>query len=212
MTSSTRRTGAAKTPAGPDGRTRRRQERRDRVLAAALELFVERGYDNTTMDEIAERADVARATVFNYFARKSLILEAWALRRRERAMAAVAEDQLVGRGLREILTRYLGELADLNISTRGEAVALVGVSVRLTDVLGRPELGREIADYVRQCGDRARVRADVNADQVGLLLSAGYFVTLTKWISVEPEPFDLRDELLKMVDLMLHGCLTRESD
>jgi AcrR family transcriptional regulator len=38
------------------------------VLAAALELFVERGYDNTTMDEIAERADVARAAVFNYFA------------------------------------------------------------------------------------------------------------------------------------------------
>jgi AcrR family transcriptional regulator len=212
MTSSTRHTGG-RTPAGPDGRTRRRQERRDRVLAAALELFVERGYDNTTMDEIAERADVARATVFNHFARKSAILDEWALRRRERAMAAVAEeDDLAERGLREILARYLSELADLNISARGESVALVGASVRMTNVLGRPELGRELADYVRQASGRGQVRADVDADQVGLLLAAGYFATLTKWISVEPEPFDLRDELLKMVDLVLHGCLAREPD
>jgi hypothetical protein len=83
---------------------------------------------------------------------------------------------------------------------------------RLTNVLGRPELGRELADYVRRCSDREQVRADVDADQVGRLLAAGYFATLTNWISVEPEPFDLRDELLKMADLMLHGCLAHDPD
>ncbi len=36
------------------------------MFAAAVELFVERGFDATTMDDIADRADVARATVFNY--------------------------------------------------------------------------------------------------------------------------------------------------
>jgi hypothetical protein len=75
---------------------------------------------------------------------------------------------------------------------------------------GQAELGRELADYVRRCSDREQVRAGVDADQVGLLLAAGYFATLTKWISVQPEPFDLRDELLKMADLMLHGRLAHD--
>jgi AcrR family transcriptional regulator len=212
MTSSTRYTGAGRDPTGPDGRTRRRQERRDRVFTAAIELFIEGGYSNTTMDEIAQRAEVARATVFNHFARKSAILDEWALRRRERAMAAVAEHNLVELGLPEILARYLSELAQLHMSDRAEAVALVGVSVHLTNVLGRQELERELADYVRQVSRRGQVRADVDAGQVGLMLAAGYFATLTRWISVEPEPFDLRDQLMKMVDLMLRGCLAAESD
>jgi AcrR family transcriptional regulator len=212
MTSSTRHTGAAKDPAGPDGRTRRRQERRDRVLAAAVELFVEHGYDNTTMDEIAERADVARATVFNHFERKSVILDEWALRRRDRAIAAVAEDHLVGRGVSETLARYMRELAHLNSSARGESVVLVGAAVRIINFLGRPELGHDLAEFVLQGRDRGQVRTDVDAYQVGRVLAAGYFATLTKWVSVEPEPFDLCDELLKLLDLVLHGCLAHEPD
>jgi AcrR family transcriptional regulator len=59
----------------PDRRARRRAEGRPRVFQAAVELFVERGFDATTMDDIADRADVARATVFNYFQRKTAFLD-----------------------------------------------------------------------------------------------------------------------------------------
>jgi AcrR family transcriptional regulator len=49
-----------------------------RILAAATELFIERGYDGTTMPEVAERAGVGRATVFWHFSDKaSLFREAF---------------------------------------------------------------------------------------------------------------------------------------
>lgn len=83
-----------------DRRTRQRHERRDRLFQAAVELFVERGYDNTTMEDIAERADTARATVFNHFQRKTAFLDEWSLRRRERAMTAVRAENLEDRPLR----------------------------------------------------------------------------------------------------------------
>jgi AcrR family transcriptional regulator len=54
----------------PDRRTRKRLATRQNISDIASRLFVERGFDQVTVDEIAEAADVARMTVFNHFPRK----------------------------------------------------------------------------------------------------------------------------------------------
>lgn len=53
-----------------DRRTRKRLATRQGISDVATRLFIERGFDNVTIDEIAEAADVGRKTVFNHFARK----------------------------------------------------------------------------------------------------------------------------------------------
>lgn len=50
--------------------------KRSAVVAAAAELFVTRGYDGTSMDMIAEAADVSRQTVYNQFASKEALFRA----------------------------------------------------------------------------------------------------------------------------------------
>lgn len=57
-------------PTPPDRRTRKRLATRQRISDVATHLFIERGFDQVTVDEIAQAADVARMTVFNHFARK----------------------------------------------------------------------------------------------------------------------------------------------
>lgn len=61
-------------------RERKKLATRRRILEAALGLFEEKGYEATTVEEIAERADVAKGTVFNYFPQKRAFLLAayWA--------------------------------------------------------------------------------------------------------------------------------------
>ena len=53
-----------------DRRTRKRLVTRQAISDAATRLFMERGFDRVTIDEIAEAADVGRMTVFNHFPRK----------------------------------------------------------------------------------------------------------------------------------------------
>ena len=61
--------------AAPIGRReRRKREVRERILEVARELFATQGFAETTVDEIAERADVAPATFFNHFQSKSALL------------------------------------------------------------------------------------------------------------------------------------------
>lgn len=60
----------------------------DRLLDAAQALFVENGFDNTTMDEIARRAGSSTQTIYSRYAGKRDVLEAVARRVVERTVAA----------------------------------------------------------------------------------------------------------------------------
>src|ERR1044071_5159284 len=69
------------TPATADatGRTgaraKRSAERRDAILAAALDEFAARGFAATRLDDVARRAEVAKGTIYLHFADKEALFE-----------------------------------------------------------------------------------------------------------------------------------------
>lgn len=65
------------TKSAPGLRARKRQQTRERLTRAAMALFLERGFDATTLDDIAEAAEVSRRSFFHYFASKEDVVFAW---------------------------------------------------------------------------------------------------------------------------------------
>ncbi len=61
----------------PDRRQRRSAETRERLFRAALKLFGEKGFAETTVEDITNAADVGKGTFFNYFPSKEHILIAF---------------------------------------------------------------------------------------------------------------------------------------
>lgn len=47
---------------------------RQQIVEVALDLFIEQGYDATTMEQIAERAEVGNTTLYRYFPSKDLLI------------------------------------------------------------------------------------------------------------------------------------------
>ena len=52
-----------------------RSRSKERILLAALELFAEQGYHNTSISQVAKKAEVAKGLIYNYFDKKEDLLE-----------------------------------------------------------------------------------------------------------------------------------------
>ena len=65
---------ASSPPTSPGRRERNKQDKLDRITAAASELFAQRGVDEVTTQEIADRADIGAGTLFLYAKSKGELL------------------------------------------------------------------------------------------------------------------------------------------
>jgi len=74
----------------PGLRARKRRQTRERLTRAAMALFLERGFEATTLDDIAAAADISRRSFFHYFASKEDVVFAWQEDSTAALIAAVA--------------------------------------------------------------------------------------------------------------------------
>src|ERR1700709_1349728 len=66
--------------------------RREELLTVATKLFAARGYHGTRMDDVADAVGLNKATVYHYYASKSLILYDIYTSAADRTLAAVHDD------------------------------------------------------------------------------------------------------------------------
>jgi len=127
-------------------------DRREQILSVALDVFAAAGYHDTTLDDVAERAGISKALIYEHFDSKREL-----------------HDALLERYVRELLERVVGAIAELGDH---EARLRAGVDAFLRFVEERRDAWRfvfrnfadpEIAESV------TRLREEIAAMIAGLM-------------------------------------------
>lgn len=201
-------------PAGSTRRERRRLEVSNRVLDAAEALFIDKGFDETTVAEICEAADVAYGTFFNHYPTKPDLLIAMSAR----AVLDISEqlDALSRRPvpIGEALTLLFEGFAErlLSVSPGERALAARVESLAFTEVHEDRNRGFHAAfvRFSREAMAAGRVRTDIPAETLADLLASAYATMALSWVHV-PD-FPVRTRAHALADLLAETLAPRPPD
>jgi AcrR family transcriptional regulator len=192
----------------PSRRERKKDETRERIAAVALRLFVEQGFDRTTVDQIAEAADVAKGTFFNYFPRKEALLAALA-DQKVSEMEHFAEGLLKGRRpVRRKLLDLVARAGAIHSQQRDlSRLLLAEMLVRPMGPMSHVHVRAQsmVRRFVDQGQATGELRPDVDPDRAASVLRGVALGTVLIWLSSDPGTFVLEDEIRKRVTLVLDG-------
>src|SRR5580704_456490 len=167
-------------------RERRRAEIRDRLFQAALQLFADRGFLETTVEDITEAADVGKGTFFNYFPTKEHVLATFGEERVamiERAYEeARSSDEPVLRAIHELLT----SLADAYSGNAALLRAIYAAHASCPDVRAelqkRMHRGRRLMTHMFQLAqERGEIGHDVPASELARLTQLVFMGVTLSW-------------------------------
>jgi len=189
-------------------RERKKRETERRLLHAGRELFQTQGYDETSIEAIAEAADVSRATFFNYFTSKEALL------------TAIAAEEV--RSLRRLLDEDLASVASPVERARRVMELLINDTVPylhitrlvLVQVLRSPqdvpspiqEMERLLAELAAEAQQRGEIRSGPAPQHVARALIGIYLAAFFGWVAEGHNRQDaLGEEIEALADVLFFG-------
>jgi len=176
---------------------------RDRLARAAFDLFDERGYERTTVDDITERAGLGRATFFRHYRSKEDVIfpdhDQMIEQVRDRletsspntAPAAVAD------GVRLVLLRYLGE-GDL--ARRRYALTSTVPALRDREIAAVARYQRVFREFIAGWMGASAEPGLLRAELAAAAVVAAHNHVLRRWLRAESaDPVAELDDAMRLI-------------
>ena len=198
-----------KAPQKPVGRRQRRGiETREKIFNTALDLFAKWGFNATTIDAIAEKADIGKGTFFNYFENKESILLRFREMQMERAKTFVTESIDSNESIYSLVYKLsltmTTEQRESPILFQSLMTAIFSNEAVRAKIAEGLEQGRELlAVLVGKRQQSGEIRSDLPAMEIARSFQEMVFGTMMVW-SFAPDRTP-EEQLRDMVNIFLKG-------
>jgi AcrR family transcriptional regulator len=178
------------TPRG-NRRERHRTEIRDRLYRAALALFAERGFLETTVEDITEAADVGKGTFFNYFPTKEHILAEFGGQRTAAVERALQQARATKGPVLDVFRELVGDAVGQADKSAALLRAIFAAHASCTSVreelVKRVHIGRRIlAQIFFLAQQRGEIRRDISAADLARMTQRIFMGVTMSW-AIKPE-------------------------
>ena len=179
---------------------------RKRILKASRKLFSQKGYEETMMEDIAKKAEVSKATIYNYFSNKESLLIGTANEVLDRVEAMVKSDNTDCKNSEQKLKIALEELVSASVEYLGlsrritylsscEDSALYATSKKMVNI---------IKELVIDAQNEGLFLSGANADDIVDVIMGIYLITQFEWSHIdEYSPEFLKEKLDRFFTAML---------
>lgn len=184
---------------------------RKRILKASRKLFSQYGYEETMMEDIAQKAEVSKATIYNYFPNKESLLIGTADEVLEHIKDLI-ENELSDSAhcldkLRRVLTEFVISSVDyLSLSRR---ITYLNSCEESPLFSTRKEMVALLKELIIECQGEGVLNADASPDDIVDVVMGIYLIAQFEWSHIDEYSHDfLVAKLHRFFDIMVGPYLS----
>jgi len=202
----------------------KQQEVREKIIIAALDLFTEQGFANTTMKQIAKQAGIGDATIYKYFANKDKLIYAYyGLIAEKTVQQFFEEEELDGYTLQEklqlLIDIYLNNfLANREFVSDSLKMIMQSPSILFKDVSPvREEFIGLIHDLLMEAEQNGEISHSPFTGATAKLINEYMLAVLLYWVNDDSDEFSNTTQMVDMslalvIEVLQSGIVSKATD
>ena len=187
-------------------RDKKKIETKNNIFEVAGRLFKEKGYENTTVDEITKEAGIGKGTFFNYFPAKEALLQDF-VKQKEELVFDLVKDQLTQNiSTKEKIKNILGLVAKSNEKDRELTKLFVFEHLKHYGHEERRSTSlNHLIQVILEKGEKTgEFKIGLDSKMAAGNLTSIYFYSLMEWLWSKND-YSFAEDISKKIDMIFDG-------
>ena len=194
-------------------REQKKLETKNRIFEVSGRLFKEKGFENTTVDEITKEAGIAKGTFFNYFPTKEALLMYFGEQKDELIYDLIEKETIKSIPIKDKIKNVLVFLAESYEKDKELTKLLMFEYHRNIMHTGlRPDepknsihrLSKILYDFLEEGVEKREIKNHIEVNKAAENLTAIYFHSLIMWLKSESD-YSFSSDISEKIDMLFEG-------
>ena len=190
-------------------RETKKRELREAIYETAMALFLQKGFDNVTVEDITHQIEIAKGTFFNYFPNKESILLYFMRRHLEEVKDQIPRVIKEAKTTQQKLHCLFSILAKMVVTNEPLVKWVLVESLRLRVYKKeKKEVSRKIlqnvVEIIREGQERGEIKKNMNPEKIAKIMESIFFFSAIRWLTFDRHT-PLIDDIQEQIHYLFQG-------